>query len=359
MRAFAAAILLLAGGLVSCSECKAPEGCLRAGDVDGTCQCLEWQVAWVENVPVRFVVLSVVYRAPGSLGQAGYGPRGDASGLRSEVGARWRSLVRAGGGSEQVGALGRLDVGQPDVYTLHPVQVAYPVTATSGAVTLEPPAGVVLPSMLDVPATEQDYLEVWVNPVATVTTDFAGNRTVDWSWSGSCFGKSCEGALTVWLAFGEITGTVPHPAGTANEMFLATLSDAERAELLRYHPLLDPPGRDPATLASDARFLSLTRLQVPNSIGTIIGNELWTPCAGTLTDADFPVLHEAEIPFGDGTLVVQHSVQSISPICTAQSPRLLLMAGSQCAMEADFYVDRAFGTVLGVPTSVSAGCTSP
>ncbi|HEY6104410.1 MAG TPA: hypothetical protein VIV59_00400, partial [Anaeromyxobacteraceae bacterium] len=68
MRASAVSIALLAGALVSCGEspCEAPAGCLRADRVDGACQCFEWQVVSVENVPVKFVVVSVVYDLPGN-----------------------------------------------------------------------------------------------------------------------------------------------------------------------------------------------------------------------------------------------------------------------------------------------------
>lgn len=357
MRVRAFAIALVAGALVSCSECKAPTGCLSADYVQGVCQCLEWQVVSVENAPVRFVVLNVAYALPGSHGDASYGPRLDGSGLRSEVGSRWRSAVRVADGSEHVAALGRLDLGQTNPW------VSHHVTTTSGAVAYEPHRGFGIPSRLDVPAKERDFLEVWVNPVATVTTDYAGSRTVDWSWSGSCFGISCTGAMTFWLTFGEIDGTAPPPAGSAEEMFLSSLTDAERAALLRHHPLYDPPGRDPATLAEDPRFLSIEGgwvNQYPVSSGL---DAQWEPCLGMLIDAVFPVLAQTEVPFSGGTLLVQHSVQSISPTCEAQNPDVWLSSTAGCQLTALFYVDLAFGTVLGIPTSVvtqyGTGCTGP
>jgi hypothetical protein len=359
MRGFAIAMALLAAGLASCSDCKVPAGCLSADLVDGTCQCLEWQTVSVENVPVKYVVLSVLYVMPGSRSEVDYGWRGDPSGRRSEIGSRWRSVIRSPVGSEQVAAFGRLDVGAAPY--VHPGLAAHPVTATSGAVTYEEGYGIRWLSGLDVPAKERDLLEVWVNPVTTVVTDHAGHRKVDWSWSGSCYGDACNGAMVLELAAGEIAGTVPS-ADPRKQLFLATLSEAERATLLRYHPLYDPPGRDPATLASDPRFLPdpVGEIQVPTwPSGSVMGNDLWTPCESTLSDAEFPVLGQMEVPFGDGALVVQHSTQSISPTCTAQSPHVQLGASPSCLLRAKLYVDRAFGTVLPVLTSVSAGCTGP
>jgi hypothetical protein len=255
-----------------------------------------------------------------------------------------------------VAALGTADMGDGDY---HPQLIARRVTVTSGAVSVEPDAAITLPSALDLQPVEYDTFVIWVNPAATVTTDFAGNRWVTWSWSESCFRDTpCTGAEILDLTVGEIDGTVPPYAGRRGE-FLATLTDAERAAILRYHPLRDPPGRDPATLASDPRFLSLGERQPPNGpLGSVEYLE-WTPCDGMLTDAELPVLAQAEVPFEGGTLVVQHSVQSISTTCEAQHPHLTLGASAGCFIRADLYLDRAFGTVLAVPTSVSGDCTGP
>jgi len=70
---------------------------------------------------------------------------------------------------------------------------------------------------------------------------------------------------------------------------------------------------------------------------------------------------ETEIPFGAGeTLVLQHSVLSTSASCTPQLPGLYFASSTpDCVLGADVLVDRLFGTLLMLPTSVGAGCSTP
>lgn len=357
MRAETVAVALLASGLVSCSECKAPEGCLRAGDVQGVCQCLEWQVVSVENVPVRFVVINAVYRLPGNQSVVSYGYGDGPPPADAEIGSRWRSVVRAYDGSERVAAIGRFDTGGG--------LLAQQVTPASEAVRVHgggPESGStgVFSFFYDVASKARDWILIWVNPVAIVSTDYAGNRKVEWSWSANCYSPfECLGAQALALTPAELDGTTP-PYNPYARPFVDALTAAERAAILRYHPLYDPPERDPATIASDARFLFLgTAALAPG--GASYPSPAWTPCDGTLSDAEFPVLAQMEVPFGwgSGTLLVQHSVYSISAACETQWPGMVLGTSTPgCAITADLYLDTAFGTVFPVLVSATPECTT-
>ncbi|HVP66367.1 MAG TPA: hypothetical protein VMT17_03800 [Anaeromyxobacteraceae bacterium] len=362
MRARSMAMALLAVGSVACSEqCKAPDGCLSVARVQGACQCQEWQVLSVENVPAKFLLLNVLYQPPGAFSSATYGPQvgpGASPQLRSEVGSRWRSVVRTPDGAEHVAALRRFDLGSAHAWFS---LVGHNITATSGAVSLDPSSGLGIGAPLDVPDRGLDSLLVWVNPLAKVTTDYAGNTSIDWTWSTNCFGLPCAGAVSLLLSVDEITGTNPPTAGSAPEAFLASLTDAERSTLLAFHPLYDPPGRDPATLATDQRFYPVQGW-IPQS-GVSSGlNAHWMSC-GASSDSPFAVLAQTEIPFSGGTLLVQYSVQAVSSACEPQDPVVWVSSNEGCQLTAQFYLDLAFGTVLGVPTSAEtlygAGCTHP
>ena len=353
MRAEAVAVALLAGGLASCSECKAPEGCLRAGDVQGVCQCQEWQVVSVENVPVKFVVVHVVYGLPGNQSVVWYGHGDGLPPADSEIGSRWRTVVRAPQGSEQVAALGRFDAGYGSFF-------AHLVTDASGAVSGGTGTAWGFHSASDLPAYARDTILVWVNPVAIVSTDYAGNREVEWSWSANCFGPfECLGAHTLVFTPAELDGTTPVVDYYRKE-FLDWLTPAERAAILRYHPLYDPPGRDPDTLASDPRFLLLGAASLaPGWASYPI--PAWTPCDGGLSDADFPILAQTEVPFGwgSGTLLVQHSIQSISATCHTQQPGMVLGTSTpSCELTVRLYMDTVFGTVLPGLAYATPECTT-
>lgn len=351
-------IVLATALLASCAKeaCDEPAGCVRAGRVRGSCQCLEWSTVKEESVPVKFVVLSVIYQAAGNESEFWYGHRSTPPLADSEIGGRWRSVVRSPDGTEQVAALSRVDSGNGSF-------LAQQVTATSAATGEGTGFSEGWQALVDVPSVAQDKIRLWVNPVAAVATDFAGNRTVEWSWSANCMWPptmGCTGAFGMDLAPGELDGSTP-AVDYYKRAFLATLTDDDRAAILRYHPLYDPPGRNPSTLAGDPRFEFVGTASVSPSSASW-SPPTWLPCSGSLQDADFPVYAQAETRFGSGSesLLVQHSVQSISATCTAQEPGLHLGTSTPgCAIQADLYVDRAYGTILTIPTLASPECTRP
>jgi hypothetical protein len=351
-------VLLATVLLASCVQgtCDAPAGCLRAGQVQGSCQCLEWSTVKEESVPVKFVVLSVIYQAPGNRSELWYGHRVMAPSANSEIGGRWRSVIRSPVGPDQVASLGRVDAGTGGF-------LAQQVTAASVATGEGTGFSEGWQAPVDVPSVAQDQIRVWVNPVAALATDFAGNRWVEWSWSANCMwppAMECNGAFGMDLAPGELDGSTP-AVDYYKRAFLANLTDGERAAILRYHPLYDPPGRDPSTLAGDPRFGFLGTASVSPSAASW-SSPTWIPCSGSLQDADFPVYAQTETRFGSGSesFLVQHSVQSITAICTTQEPGLQLGTSTPgCLIQADLYMDRAFGTVLAIPTLTSPECTRP
>jgi hypothetical protein len=200
-------------------------------------------------------------------------------------------------------------------------------------------------------------MSLWVNPVATIETNYVGEKTVSWSWGADCVYGQCSGAAGLPMLTGYLDGTYA-PIGTI-ATFLATLDDAERAELLRFDPLHDPPGRSPESFASDPRLVFLGNASVGSPM-SIAPPTAWMPCVGTLTDDDFPVFASHEVPFGSGeTLVIQHSTMSGSASCALLQPGLGLATTTPgCDITAAVYVDRAFGTLVFVRTSVSPACTT-
>lgn len=345
----------LAAAVLGCSDsdvpaaCEPPAGCVTVERLAGECTCSKWQVASVRAVRLPYLVVWVADTMPGSASIVSYGHWAEPADADTFLGSRWRTVVRADDGSETVATPTVLDMGDGNGLS------AVRVTAASVMVGLASVSGINFSTWVDVPPEPHDVrFEVWVNPVATVTTDVAGNRTVDWSWDPAV--GSATGAAVLTLTASELaSGT---SASAARQLFLDGLTAAERTDLLRYYPLYDPPGRDPLTLSQDPRFLHVSSSGF--SYGTDASPDVgWTPCAGTLDDAVFPVLAEQEAPIGESgdTLLLQHSVQRL---CQLQNPVVQLGTRTEgCGMQVDLYVDRVFGTLVPVAGEVGASCTRP
>jgi hypothetical protein len=361
-------LITLAAMVAACGQddspqvaCETPTGCVRGGRVGGTCGCLEWQVVSIEPVPVKFVVVGISYGTIGNKSSVTYGFTPSSMVLdlpfppsASDLGARWRSVIRARDGSESVATVGpgHLDTGPYGTWN-HLV----PVTSTSAAFTEGTNAAVAFSTPLDVMSPETHVFFVWINPAAAVVTDYAGGKSVSWSWTAACSRPGgCIGPTVQTVEAGMLTGSIiPTPFAQA---VIDAFDPADRAAILAHDPYFDPPGRDPATIAADPRFRHLGTAKVgPASAST--PSTAWIPCTGPLTDGAFLPFTSVERPFGAGeTLVLQHALLSTSPTCTLQQPGLHLGTSTPgCEMVADLYVDTMFGTLLTVPSSVGASCT--
>jgi hypothetical protein len=359
----AAALALAAASCVT-ATCDAPAGCVYAENVAGTCTCQEWEVVSTYTVPIKFVVVSVRYTAIGNESVLTYGWTNSAPAADSVLGSRLRASIRGTDGREQLASMVNADLG------LLPYAPLAPVTGASADVLLAWGDGQGsgsawgFHSSLDAPGRSADEIGVWVNPTLTVTTDASGALRAGWSWTsvGHCFWPlqlSCEGAHFLSIPVAYLDGTRA-PGDFYAAQFLATLTPDERTTILSYHPLYDPPGRDPATLASDPRFTAIGRAEVGPGHATY-PSASWLPCQGTLTDAD-PALHEVEVPTltPSQRVFLQHAVLSRQATCRTERPGIALATSTPgCDMAADVYVDRAFGTLLFVPTAVGASCTRP
>ncbi len=355
------ATVVLAMAIASCggasvatqpSACDPTTGCVRVDRISGTCQCLEWELVSIEPVPVKYVVVGIVYAALGNESQVSYGyttPVASIPPASSQFGSRWRSLVRSADGSESVAALGPISVGSG---TWGPLT---PVTMSSGALIQPLNEALGVQSTLDVNSHEGDQIFVWLNPAAAVTTNYIGEKTVAWSTKVS---HGVGGALVMPFYAGWLDGAIPMPSNVQD--LLTGLDASDLAAILKRDPFFEPPGRDPATIGSDPRFRRLETVFIdPNHLGS--ASAAWTPCAETLTDATFPVLAEEEIAFGAReTFVLQHSFLTANAVCTPQQPGLVLgTITPACSISADVLVDTMFGTLLTLPTSVTPSCTGP
>lgn len=353
----AASSALLAFALAACdgatpavAPCEAPAGCLRADRVDGTCQCLEWEIVAVEPVPVKFLVVGIIYVPPGSRTEVNYG-QVQSGDLASDLGARWRSVIRTADGAESVASIGPGGLDGP---------LSWPfsrVTAQSGALTLPVSRGMGLRPQKDLAAPEEDIFLVWVNPAAAVVTNFAGERSVSWSWRSDCVVPGgCDGVTIREYSGYVLAGTRPPAVEILSE--IASWDAADRAAILAHDPRLAPGGFDPAALADDPRFQSVGPASISPGIADTVST-LWAPCAAPLSDEGFAALHEATAGFGDhATLAIQYGALATSTACTPQQPGLVLATGTPgCSMGVGAYLDRRFGTVLAVPSSPTAECT--
>jgi len=347
---FALALAACDGSTPALEPCGTPAGCLRADRVDGSCQCQEWEIVAVEPVPVKYLVVGIIYAPPGSWTEVDYGQvqPGDYA---SDLGARWRSVVRAADGAETVASIGP---GGLDPQSSWPYSR---VSAQSGALTMPASLGMGLRPQKDLAAPEEDIFLVWVNPAAAVVTNFAGERSVSWSWRSDCaVPGGCDGVTIREYSGYVLTGTRTPVEPILSE--IAAWDAADRAAILAHDPRLAPGGFDPAALAGDPRFQSVGPASISPGIADTVST-LWAPCADPLTDEGFAALHEATAGFGDhATLAIQYGALATSTVCTPQQPRLVLATGTAgCSMGVGAYLDRRFGTVLAVPSSPTAECT--
>jgi hypothetical protein len=371
MRALLLGTLLVAIGGSWCggSPCDPPAGCRRAERVAGNCGCVEGETIRVEAIPIKFVVAAVVYRGIGGDSWLSYGRtegNGSLPPTSSELGGRFRAVFRDGDGVERTALMASADTGSDPGDPLHLVTPGSADLLLTRGDDKGSGAAFGFGNRLDAPGRSEDEITVWANPALTVTTNTMGEKLARWSWrpmDGCSWPNQadCEGSHLVSIPVNVLDGTRP-PGDPYTARFLATLTPAERTAILAYHPLYDPPGRDPATLATDPRFLSLGPAEVHEG-GASWPTATWTPCVGTLGDASFEVLHQAVSLHSSGAqddLLLQHSVLSAEATCQPRRPGVLLATSTPgCAMAASVYLDRMFGTLLFVPTAVAPSCTRP
>lgn len=365
MRTTSFSMLLLLGTAAACGDsetCEAPAGCLRSAEVAGVCRCTDWEIVSVETIPIKYVVLSVDYGVLGSGTRIVYGHtlREDAPlPATSETGSVLRAVVREDG-AQKVAALGWIDNG-PDGGRLHPITGSLAVSwgyggnESSGYSTTRTASE-------DVPSRANDMITIWMNPALSIATDSAGGKHANWGWTavGDCFSPfACTGPSVTSLWVHEIDGTYP-AWNQYVRPFLASLSDAERAEILRHDAFFDPPGRDPATFATDPRFELLGEARLSPD-GSSFPTASWMPCTGVLDDASFAPLHETEVPFawsGREVLLLQHGVLTWQPECRLQEAGLAMGTSTPgCEIVSPVYVDRMYGTLLFAPETITPGCT--
>ena len=348
----AAASLLACGTAETCVE---PTGCARAERIAQTCSCVEWQVARTESIPVKFVVVSVDYGLVGTGSHVVYGNTpGSFHPASSELGVRFRSVIRSPLGVERTASVGTL-AGWP--WTTSPVTPDSAMFFLAGGSV---GSGYGIVGRVDLMARSHDSFAVWINPTATVTTDYAGGSRIDWGWTavGGCYGYPwCDGPAVFSMAASEVDGTAP-AADPVTARFLAALTPAERAAILAHDVLLDPAGRDAASLATDPRLLLLGQASLAPGASTF-PVPAWTPCAETLSDETFEPLSQTTVQFARSSeeLLLQHGVLSSTAACRVEQPGLSLGTNTpSCRIEASVFMDRRFGTLVFAPTSVSASC---
>ncbi len=352
--------LLLAAGLaasLSCDEergiepsCSEPIGCLSVRTIDGKCTCVAWEPVAVDPVPLKYVVVGVFYAAPGNASTVEYGWVDFVTPApASDMGARWRAVVR-GGGEDRVASVGPIS-GVTNLARVTDASATWADPPSDGALGIH--------SVVDVHAHDRgDVIVLWVNPAAAVVTDAGGGRSVEWSVSNACPDVvPCDpSGHHVWVTAGVLAGTVP--ADARLQPLLDWLGPDDRAAILAYDPFFDP-ANDPSTIPARARFAHAGAFGF-GGIGASFPDVVrWTPCEGTLTDAAFAVLAEAPaVGFGQGdALVLQYSVLSTSAACAVQAPAMTLASTTPgCAIAGDVYVDRVFGTLVFLPSSVAPEC---
>ncbi len=252
MLAFAAGVA--GAGCDTAPPCDIPAGCVRAERVDGACACSEWAIVEEREIPLKYVVVSVVYPMAGNASAVQYGGIGEEPFYAVEyapVAVRLRVRVRSRAGVESVVPVRRVDDGG-GAWTL---RVATPASVLASAPRAEP---LIHASVADVSPNERDdRILVWVNPRAVLATDAAGGKSVAWEGTGSTPAECGPEPLhVVSVAPAQVAGTAAtdDPCAAA---FLATLSGIERAEIRRHDGFLEPPGRLPDGFFADARFQTL------------------------------------------------------------------------------------------------------
>jgi len=340
------------------AACEAPSGCVRADRVAGACECLEWQLVSIEPVPVRFLVVGIIYPPLGDQSSVAYGYTDSSFVLppgltaSSDLGARWRAVVRSADGSESAAPLGPITTGPGDWGPVVGVTEASAVMAlpTSAAMWWAQ-------SDADVQSHDSDLFLIWINPAAMVATDYAGNKSVIWSWRSDCsYPAGCGGPYVFTFSAEQLSGKVI-PIDPYVKAMIDAFDQADRSTILAYDPFYAGAATT-ATLGADPRFKALGTASL-NPYQAIAPPTSWLPCASSLTDDTFLPLAETEVPFGQReTLVIQHGVLSTSVACKQQLPGVLVGSTSPtCFFDAQTFVDTMFGTLLMVPSTLSEGCT--
>ena len=347
---------------ITAPVCDVPTGCVRSGLVSGTCQCLEWQLVSIEVAPVKFMVVGVVYMPVGNQSYVAYGHSpGSLSfpATSSDLGIRWRSVVSAEDATESVAAAGPTGgVG----YYLTFGSLA-PVTPSTVAMAMAPNEATLFPAQSDVPSHEDDQIYIWINPAAAVTTDYAGNKAVSWSFTSDCqYFAACNGAQTWPFTAGMLDGTYPPPTNLEYLEIFNYFTPEDRASILKYDAFFDPPGRDPSTIATDARFDHVTTTKIDFSSSPASSVDVsWRPCTAPLTDNAFQVLAQSsQNPFGmNESLMTQNTVVSLSSSCPVQMPAVQIGTSTPgCSIGSEVYVDKMFGSLVMIPSGVTAPCTT-
>jgi hypothetical protein len=306
---------------------------------------------------MKYMVVGIVYRVFGNQSQVSYGhsaPPSDFLATSSEFGSRWRSAVRSSDGSEAVATLGPIDM----AYTAQSWPPLKPVTATSAALTLPDSQAWSYQMEYDVTSHAYDQIWLWLNPSAAVMTDRAGRKTVAWSTPDRNVANFGAGPMVWTVLAGWLDGTIPMPPAAFPPLD-PPLDSSDFASILRHDPFFAAStAPDAATFAADPRYHFLGTAWV-NGWGSSATPHTGWSCGAPTTDANFPVLDTAEIPFGDReTLVLQSSTVGVDGACTVQTPGLLLGTSTPgCGFEAVVFVDTAFGTLLMAPRSVDPACT--
>ncbi len=349
----AVAVLVSCGKHSETTPCTPPTGCVRSGEVAGSCQCLEWEIVSIEPVPMNYMVVGIVYALLGNQSQVTYGhmPVGLNPPSSSEFGTRWRSVIRALDGSEAVAALGPIDMA--DLGFWPPLK---PVTEESGALTYPFNGAITVGKQFDVSSREYDQIWLWVNPGAAVVTDYSGRKSIAWSTPNRDTYGGGPGPMVWTFLAGWLDGTIPMTPSTAD--LLPPLGAGDVASILSHDPFFaGSTAPDSATLAANPRYRKVGAASFNESAANVppVG---WS-CSAPVTDASFPVLDTAEIPFGNReTLVLESTTVGVDEACVIQAPALALGSSTPgCRAEADVFVDTVFGTLLMVPTSVDAACT--
>lgn len=346
MRMLAVIGVVLVFPATSCSgdpPCSVPTGCVHAERVQGACACTEWEIVKVEQLPVKYVVASVLYPMAGDRSGVQYGGAGAAPFQERSLsphGARWRTRIRAADGTERIARAREPDDGG-SAWSLARV------TPESVAL-VAPDAPEVLMSEVDIPDHAlEDRILVWVNPSATIETDFAGERWIRWSMREPlprCGWMAWLQVVPLLPAF--LDGTVPAPEGSCAEAFVSSLDARERAEILSYDVFFAPADRPVQSLFEDARLEPIANEQVrPYAERPGYLTWRWT---GSLADADYEVLSSSELPgIGDETLLVEHGRFAVDVPPSERSYAVFLATSSPtCDVGAALLLDGRFGTAL-------------
>jgi hypothetical protein len=267
----------------------------------------------------------------------------------SEFGTRWRSLVRASDGSETVATLGPIDM--PDLGFWSPLKE---VSAASSALLQPSNMAMTRSSHYDVSSREYDTIYLWVNPGAAVVTDYSGRKTIAWSTIFRDQPGGGPGPMVWPMLAGWLDGTIPIP----HPELQPPIDPADVASILSHDPFFAASvAPSAATLGADPRYRRLGVISFDGSVASV-PPVAWS-CDAPVTDATFPVLDTAEVPFGNHeTLILQSTTVGADVACAVQTPGLAVGSSTPgCRAEADAFVDTAFGTILMLPRSIDPACT--